>query len=128
MASKMQVKIGPSFFVKAKNDYSNWHWAWVRELCQNSIDAPGCDNIIFTFSYDEQSDITYAVCENNGSPMTREILLDKFLSIGESGKNFNGSVGGFGKAKELIAFCHNSYTIHTGSFFVSGSGADFSLS
>src|SRR5262245_3323170 len=121
-----QVKIGPSFFVKEKNDYSDWRWAWVRELCQNSIDAPGCDRVEFTIRRD--SDNTTAVCTNNGTPMSKEILLDKFLAIGESGKNFaSGAVGGFGKAKILIAFCHQSYVIRTGTLEVRGSGGDFEL-
>ena len=33
------VIIGPEFFKKEFNEYDNWRWAWVREICQNSIDA-----------------------------------------------------------------------------------------
>jgi hypothetical protein len=36
---KRQVKIGPEFFAKAKNDYANWKWAIIREFMQNSMDA-----------------------------------------------------------------------------------------
>ena len=127
MSQQMQIKIGPSFFAKAKNDYSDWRWAWVRELCQNSIDAPGCDKIDFSFHYNADTDRTFAACINNGMAMSKDVLINKFLSIGESGKNFNGSVGGFGKAKELIAFCHESYSIRTGTYLVEGSGAEFTL-
>lgn len=120
-----QVKIGPSFFAKAKNDYSNWMWAWIRELSQNSIDAPGSKTIKFNFTYNGEH--TIAICENNGAPMTKEVITDKFLALGGSGKNFQGSVGGFGKAKELIAFVHDAYTIRTGTLQVEGSGADYEI-
>jgi hypothetical protein len=36
-------------------------------------------------------------------------------------------VGGFGKAKELIAFTHNSYYIRTGELLVNGCGAQYDL-
>lgn len=123
---KSSVKIGPSFFAKAKNDYSNWCWAWVRELAQNSMDAPRTTEINFEISLDEQGN-TVAICRNNGAPMSQDILVNKFLALGESGKNFENSIGGFGKAKELIAFCHNSYSIHTGNHLVVGSGAEYEL-
>lgn len=120
------IKIGPSFFQKAKNDYSDWRWAWVRELAQNGIDAPGTSSLMFEFRKSETE--TVASCENNGAPMTREILLEKFLAIGESGKNFQSeAVGGFGKAKELIAFAHLRYEIRTGSLLVRGCGAEYEL-
>ena len=28
-------KIGREFFAKAKADYADWRWSWVREICQN---------------------------------------------------------------------------------------------
>jgi hypothetical protein len=124
-AMQNQIKIGPSFFAKAKNDYSDWRWAWVRELAQNSIDAPKSSKISFEFAFDGEN--TIATCLNNGSPMSKETLVNKFLSIGESGKGFEGTVGGFGKAKELIAFCHAGYQIRTGELLVRGAGASYDL-
>ncbi len=120
------IKIGPSFFAKAKNDYSNWTWAWIRELAQNSMDCKGTTEIEFKFSVNSDGN-TVAICQNNGEPMDYDTLVNKFLSLGESGKNFNGTIGGFGKAKELIAFCHKSYKIHTGNLLVTGEGADYQL-
>jgi hypothetical protein len=55
-------------------------------------------------------------------------LTEKFLVLGESGKNFDGSIGGFGKAKSLICYCHDSWAIRTGSFRVTGCGGDYELS
>jgi hypothetical protein len=123
---KSTIKIGPSFFDKSKKDYAEWRWAWIRELAQNSIDCKGTTEIEFSFTLDPNGN-TIAVCQNNGEPMDHNTLVNKFLSLGESGKNFQGTVGGFGKAKELIAFCHESYKIHTGNLLVVGKGADYQL-
>lgn len=127
---KMQnsIKIGPSFFAKAKLDYGDWKFAWCRELVQNSVDAPGCDRIVFKINTNSDGN-TVAVCVNNGSPMSRETLVDKFLSIGESGKSFNSgnTIGGYGKAKELIAFTHLNYMIRTGTVTVTGEGAMYDM-
>lgn len=121
-----QVRIGPSYFQQAFRDYSNWRWAWVREIMQNCIDAPDCNkiDIVVTPSYEQEYIISVT---NNGKPMTKDILENKFLSLGESGKRFEGSVGGFGKAKELIAFCHTAWTIRTGNLTCSGEGGDYQV-
>jgi hypothetical protein len=119
-----QVKIGPSFFKKAKNDYADWRWALVREFYQNSADA-GSNRIDFDIQL-SGGDTVFTVY-NNGDVMTENILVNKLLALGESGKNFEGSVGGFGKAKELCYYCHKSYDILTGSIRVTGSGANYDL-
>jgi hypothetical protein len=122
------VKIGPAFFAKEKNDYSDWRTAWVRELAQNGIDAPKTKRIEFSVALHPNGKDTCATVTNDGTPMTKEVLTEKFLALGESGKNFaEGSVGGFGKAKIIIAFSHNSYSIRTGDLFVQGEGAQYSL-
>ena len=93
------VKIGPSFFAKVFNDYSSWTWAFVREALQNGIDAPGSTEV--RFEVQSGTDTTIAF-QNDGSPMTEEELVGKFLALGESGKNFQGTIGGMGRAKELL--------------------------
>jgi len=126
MAFANHVKIGPEFFSKAFNDYANWKWAIVREFMQNSMDCSS-DIIRVNVSLDDNGD-TLLVVENNGSPMTKEILVDKLFALGGSGKNFNGTVGGFGKAKELLYFCHKFYNIQSGDFVVAGCGAGYDIS
>jgi len=121
----MQVKIGPSFFKKEFNEYHNWYWAIIREFAQNSIDAPRCGRIDITTELSDGD--TLLTVTNDGSPMSTEILINKLLALGESGKNFEGSVGGFGKAKLLLYFCHKSYTIRTGTVQVTGSGGDYEI-
>lgn len=125
-----QVVIGPEFFKKAFNDYTNWRWAIIREFLQNSIDA-GSKKIDITIHKHQttttKSDTVLKV-RNDGAPMTREVLVNKLLSLGGSGKNFQNSVGGFGKAKEILYYAHQSYRIDTGDVTVHGSGAGYDLS
>lgn len=123
----MQVKIGSSYFSKEKNDYTNWVWAFVREAMQNCIDAPRSNKITASCQHDTTQDLSYITFANNGQPMDRETLENKLLTLGESGKNFEGSVGGFGKAKVILYFCHLSYTIHTGNLLVEGSGGNYTI-
>lgn len=121
-----QVKIGPEFFAKARNDYSEWKWALIREFMQNSIDC-GSSRIAVDVAH-VAGGKTQLTVTNNGKPMTEEILVNKLLSLGSSGKDFAaGAVGGFGKAKELLYFCHRSYVIRSGSCVVEGSGAEYTL-
>lgn len=122
----MQVKIGPSYFKKEKTEYSNWRWAYIREAMQNCIDAKGSSRIdITTKEKDGRCIITFS---NNGEPMDLDTLTGKLLSLGETGKEFNNTVGGFGKAKILLYFSQISYTIHSGTNLVTGEGGDYTIS
>jgi len=121
-----QVRIGPSFFAKVPNDYEDPTWAWVREILQNCTDAPGCMYIQVKIGLTPEGD-TWVTVENNGAPMSREELCDKLLALGESGKDFDHTVGGFGKAKELLYFTHKSWKIHSGSWVADGCGGDYDL-
>lgn len=122
-----QVKIGREFFSKIKLDYADWRWALVREFLQNSFDAPGCRNVSVHVHHNGRETILQVA--NDGAPMTREILVNKLLTLGGSGKNFEGeNTGGFGVAKSLLYYCHIGYTIVTGDHFVQGVGAEYRLS
>jgi hypothetical protein len=122
MDTTQHIKIGPEFFAKAPLDYSNPCFALIREFIQNCVDAPNSDTI--TIDFDSRNTLTVA---NNGKPMTESILTEVFLSLGGTNKGIN-SVGGFGKAKELLCFCHNSYKIESGDLTVNGSGASYKIS
>ena len=119
-----QVKIGRSFFANATRDYNDWRFAMVREYAQNSIDCKA-KNIVVTIT--EQEKTTKLIWANDGPPMTREILCDKLLALGETGKNFEDAVGGFGRAKEVLLFCHLDWQIRTGHFTATGSGGSYTL-
>lgn len=119
------VAIGPEFFSKAKQDYANWTWALAREFMQNSIDC-GSTRIDVVVK-DGVGGLSVTVT-NNGASMTEETITGKLLSLGSSGKDFAGTVGGFGKAKELLYFTHINYQITSGTCKVAGSGAEYTLS
>lgn len=125
MTHSRSVQIGPEFFRKTFNDYSSWQFALMRELLQNSLEAPGCHHVQVTVTPEDGN--TRLVVANDGAPMSEDELVHKLLSLGGSGKDFQGTVGGYGRAKELIYYCHVSYQIRTGAFLVTGSGAGYDL-
>jgi hypothetical protein len=120
------VTIGPEFFAKSFHDYRDKFWAFAREILQNSLDC-GSTAIAITSIEAPDGSSTVVVVENDGEPMTREILVGKLLSLGASGKDFQNTVGGFGKAKEILYFAHQSYTIASGEWWVAGSGAGYDI-
>lgn len=119
-----QIKIGPSFFAKSKNDYSDWRFAIAREFIQNSIDAKANHIDIYIKNNDNN---TTVVVSDNGKGMSEEILSEKLLAIGESSKDFSDTVGGFGVAKLILYFTHESYMIRTNNLRVRGSGAAYTI-
>lgn len=119
------VIIGPEFFKKEFKEYDNWRWAWVREINQNSIDA-GSSSI--RFELEEVGDDTVVEVTNDGDPMTKDILVNKLLALGASGKNFDGSTGGFGKAKNILLFCHRQWAVESGTTRVEGVGGEYEIS
>src|SRR5271157_5796086 len=90
-------KIGREFFAKAKADYADWRWSWVREISQNSMDC-GSSQIDVTIERDGAN--TQIAVSNDGQPMALDVLVNKFLTLGGLAKD--SGVGGFGKAKELL--------------------------
>ncbi len=119
------VGIGPQFFKKSLNDYRDWLWAMPREALQNSMDAPHSKNIhVWTELKDGNTVFSWG---NDGDPMSKDELVGKLLTLGESGKDFQGTVGGFGAAKLILLFSHLHYEIYTGHFYVNGSGGNYTL-
>jgi len=119
------VGIGAHFFRKSLNDYRDWRWAMPREAMQNSMDAPRSKNIEAWFVIKDGN--TVFSWGNDGDPMSKDELVGKLLTLGESGKDFQGTVGGFGAAKLILLFAHLHYEIYTGHFYVVGSGGNYTL-
>ena len=119
------VGIGAHFFRKSLDDYRDWKWAMPREAMQNSMDAPHAKNIdVWIENKGENTLFTWG---NDGDPMSKEELVGKLLTLGESGKDFQGTVGGFGAAKLILLFAHLHYEIFTGNYYVSGNGGNYTL-
>ena len=115
-------KIGREFFAKAKADYADWRWSWVREISQNSMD---CGSSQIDVTIERNGENTQIAVSNDGQPMSEDILVNKFLTLGGSAKD--GGVGGFGKAKELLVCCHLHWSIRTGSLLAEGEGGEYEL-
>lgn len=116
------VGIPNSYFLKmAKHDYEDYQCALPREFFQNSIDA-GATEIWCKF-YEEFGTI---IIEDNGCGMSLDVLKNKLLVLGGSHK-LKGSVGAFGKAKELLFFSWTNYKIETGNLVVDGVGAQYTI-
>lgn len=116
------VQVPHEYFRKALSEYSDWQYAWFREVIQNSVDA-GSTQIDFII---DNSDKLIIEAIDNGSGMDKDTLENVFLTLGGSQKNHN-SIGGFGYAKTIIAFAHNKYKIHTRNNLVTGSGGQYKI-
>jgi hypothetical protein len=119
-----QVSFDPSFLTsKVKKDYSDHKVALVREFLQNSIDA-GANKVEFQFDPDKRT----LVVTDNGCGMSPEVMETALFKIGGSHKKEN-SVGGFGSAKLILYFQHDSFQIisrHEGTeWFVEGQGCHY---
>lgn len=119
------ITIDKQFFRKSLDDYNDWKTAQPRELLQNSVDC-GSQNIEFTVEKDENGHVRL-ICQNDGPPMSEEVLVGKFMALGGTTKGTDGSVGGFGIAKLVIACAHQKYEIHTGDLVLSGEGGQYEI-
>jgi len=120
-----QIEIGERFLSRPLKDYTNWRTAWWREAIQNSLDA-GATEILLDAQ--ENPDGTWTVsCDDNGKGMNFEEVRSYFLRMGESGKKVGqaGTVGGFGKAKELLVLPWLQWSISYNGGKVVGNGLQF---
>lgn len=120
------VSVPRSYFTKtAVRDYSYPAQALVREFLQNSRDADST-RIEFQISKPDQNFVL--TVRDNGCGMNEEVIRDKLMALGESTKDSsNGQVGGFGIAKILLFFAHESYTIRTRDLLVEGVGGVYRI-
>jgi hypothetical protein len=121
-----QVKVPSEYFLRmAKHDYRNHKNALAREFYQNSVDA-GAKKIEVVVE-DKERIVTIT---DNGCGMNRHVLVEKLLVLGGSHKK-DGSVGAFGKAKELLFCAWDWYQIDTWTdgkmIRVKGKGADYTI-
>lgn len=124
-----EVKISARKFKITLKEYNSWKSSWWREVIQNSVDA-GATNVYLsvTKGTDDAGQPLFVVsCTDDGAGMDDNILFNKFLTIGESGKEGAQTVGGFGVAKELILFPWISWTIHTRNRLVRGAGLSYEV-
>lgn len=109
----------PDYFERRLRDYDDWELAFWRELVQNARDA-GATKVDITcepgtFEDPETGDRVACVvarARDNGRGMNEETLMRAFFRRGGSEKT-EGSVGGFGDAKNLILTPWLGYEVRT---------------
>jgi len=109
------------FFTMATKDYRDWQKALWREFFQNSIDAGATEIKVATDIKTGKVTIS-----DNGTGMTLDILQNKLFCLGGTEKA-SGSVGAFGKAKELLFFSWPNYRIKTKSLDVTGEHNEYTI-
>jgi len=105
----------------AIKEYDNFARALAREFIQNSADA-GSTKIEFITNKESNQ---YAV-KDDGCGMTLDIIQNKLLVIGGT-KKAEGSVGGLGKAKELLFFSWPEWIIETTNHTIHGFGGEYEI-
>lgn len=117
---KQKVAIPPLHFLsEAKNEYFDYKARIIAEIVQNSVDA-GSSRIDLIFENDKMTFI------DNGKGMSKKTMVDALLTLGGSEKE-NGNAGGFGAAKKILLFSHESYEIHSLNTHVLGSVLEYSF-
>jgi hypothetical protein len=119
------ISLDSDYFMRAIEDYAQWELKWWRETIQNSIDNGATEvSCSMTFLDENRNEIEWEDFNNrrfasvsivdNGSGMTEDILINKFIKPGRTTKlGVAGAVGGFGKAKELILLAHPEWVVET---------------
>lgn len=119
------ITIGREFFVTALKDYNDWEIKWWREAVQNGVDAGGTNIELGT---EEHKEGTLVYCDDDGSGMDEDTMINKFLVLGASTKvGQKGAAGGFGKAKELLLLPWITWRIHSRDTIVEGAGIDYTV-
>jgi len=97
----------------------------IEMLLQNGIHAPNSKNIEIEVRH--EGDNTLLRVSNDGEPMTEDILVNKLLALGASGKDGERTV----RNREFPWLCqirrYPQYEITTGDLRVKGSGAGYDL-
>lgn len=115
------ITIGKRYFEGEKRAYECWTTALIREMIQNSSDAPNSRQIFFIVVGGLIS------IRDDGNGMTREVLTNVFMNLGESTKKTADTCGGFGIARNLICFAQESYEIRSHDYLVKGSGSGYTI-
>ncbi|EMS78434.1 ATP-binding protein [Desulfotignum phosphitoxidans] len=107
------------FFKMAVKDYYNWRSALIREFIQNSVDA-GSKQVNFTF------DGEWLEIRDDGCGMSLDTIETALLTLGGSGKT-GCSVGGIGKAKEILYFAWKNWEVWSKTYAITGSGPQYEI-
>lgn len=127
------ITISPKFFRNERRNYSDWGFAFWRELFQNSIDAKArhihveMDKTCDTLPNGEERQGVLIHFKDNGCGMNEGIANDVYFHLGETTKGADEDVGGFGKARIVTNFSHHSYGFKSQDIEVVGHGSSYNL-
>ena len=119
-----QIQISNEFFKKERNSYSNWPFAFWRELIQNSVDA-GSSRIDIDINVVDSNQIIVTF-NDNGCGFSADIRDNVFFFLGKTNKT-QGQIGGFGKARIVVCFSQHNYQIISQDWRCTGSGSSFEV-
>lgn len=117
------ISIGPKFFLRERRNYSNWMFAFWRELFQNSVDAQS-KNIDIQIN-EENNEVVFS---DDGCGMSSTIRDNVYFKLGETSKSSQNDVGGFGKARIVTCFSHESWSLTSQNWSVYGIGSEYTVS
>jgi Histidine kinase-, DNA gyrase B-, and HSP90-like ATPase len=126
-AANPEIGFDPEYFDRVFLEYRDWRMKWWRECVQNSVDAKASQ---IDLAVAQAPDGTWVVsCTDNGKGMDATTVTEKFLKMGGTGKGDRSasSIGGFGKAKELLAFPWLAWEVWTRDVLVTGSGSHYDV-
>lgn len=124
---KDSIKIGPRFFAVEKQNYSSWRRALVREAVQNMVDSPGCTRIEINTEKVNKGNSTKLTFIDNGGGLSKETLLNVFLVMGNTGKDDGNSLGGYGRARVILCWAQENYSITSHKYYLTGCGAEYDI-
>lgn len=119
------LTISPRFFQIEKKNYTDWKFAFFRELFQNGLDAGASK--IECFINPKENNKSLIQFRDNGRGMSENVLENVFLAMGETTKNEENGIGGFGKARNLTAFSSDYYIIFSNNYICNGVGASYEI-
>lgn len=113
MIKMQQIQLSARFFKQELKNYANFASALFREFVQNSVEVD-CKKAIIKI-YD------------NGIGMSKDVLENCYLKLGETTKESTENIGGFGKARLLTTYSHDYWKITTQDCICEGSGGTYSI-
>lgn len=120
------VYVGKEFFLKELRAYPSPALAFWRENFSNSLDA-GADTVSVRVTGPENG-IVQVIFSDNGCGMSKDVMENVFFALGRSTKDENSSgTGGFGRARIITLFAHESYAIRTQNLSVIGNGPEYTI-
>jgi hypothetical protein len=122
------VQVGDNFLAGVYSQYADPVSAIFREFLQNAVDSGSVTLVVTVVS---EADSVRVTVRNDGRPMGIGEITGRLLVLGGTGKGFHGSqdtVGGFGRAKEILYLTHPFWSIRTGGLLVQGSGVSYTIS